>query len=200
MHVTLASQIMITSGHNFAHVMTAELSWHVQNGELTILVHHLLCVLRQCNVFVMPLGTAVLITQTLLPFVHFWVYSLYIISDYFIFLWCLGELKHREIPCKTMHSWRAGHIWEITKICLVWFGVDLSHQLPTQWKPPFLHAVTYLTACASGINTLRQRQNGRQFPDNIFKWFFFNEHIWISIKVSLNFVPNGLINNIPALV
>ena len=29
---------------------------------------------------------------------------------------------------------------------------------------------------------------------------FFNENVWISIKMSLNFVPKGPINNIPALV
>ena len=30
--------------------------------------------------------------------------------------------------------------------------------------------------------------------------FFFNENVWISIKISLKFVPKGPINNIPALV
>ena len=50
------------------------------------------------------------------------------------------------------------------------------------------------------LNTLRLRQNGRHFPDDIFKWIFLNENIWISIKVSLKFVSKGLINNIPALV
>ena len=50
------------------------------------------------------------------------------------------------------------------------------------------------------INTLRLRQNGRNFADNIFKCIFLNENVWISIKISLNFVPKGPINNIPALV
>ena len=50
------------------------------------------------------------------------------------------------------------------------------------------------------VNTLRPRQNGRHFPDDIFKWTFLNENISISIKISLNFVPKGSINNIPALV
>ena len=44
------------------------------------------------------------------------------------------------------------------------------------------------------------RQNGRHFPEDIFKCIFLNENIWISIKVSLKFVPKGTINNIPALV
>ena len=50
------------------------------------------------------------------------------------------------------------------------------------------------------INTLRPRQNGRHFADNIFKYIFLNENVQISIKISLNFVPRGQINNIPALV
>ena len=50
------------------------------------------------------------------------------------------------------------------------------------------------------INTLRPRQNGRHFPDNIFKWIFLNENVWISIKISLKFFPKGPINNIPAVV
>ena len=39
-----------------------------------------------------------------------------------------------------------------------------------------------------------------QFPDDIFKWIFLNENIWISIEISLKFVLKGPINNIPALV
>ena len=35
---------------------------------------------------------------------------------------------------------------------------------------------------------------------DIFKWIFLNENVWISTNISLNFVPKGLINNIPALV
>ena len=38
------------------------------------------------------------------------------------------------------------------------------------------------------------------FADDTFKRIFLNENIRISIKISLKFVPKGLINNIPALV
>ena len=50
------------------------------------------------------------------------------------------------------------------------------------------------------INTLRPRQNGRHFADDIFKCIFLNENVWIPIKISLKFVPKGPIINIPALV
>ena len=45
-------------------------------------------------------------------------------------------------------------------------------------------------------NTLRPRQNGRHFADENF----LNEKAYMSIKISLKFVPKGPINNIPALV
>ena len=50
------------------------------------------------------------------------------------------------------------------------------------------------------VNTLRPRQDGRHFPDDIFKWIFLNENVCISINISLKFVPRGPINNIPTLV
>ena len=50
------------------------------------------------------------------------------------------------------------------------------------------------------INTLRPRQNGRHFADDIFKCIFVNENVCILIKISLKFVPKGPINNIPVLV
>ena len=50
------------------------------------------------------------------------------------------------------------------------------------------------------LNTLRPRQNGRHFPDDIFKCIFLNENAWISLKISLKFVPKVRINKIPVLV
>ena len=47
---------------------------------------------------------------------------------------------------------------------------------------------------------MRPRQNGRRFPDDIFKCIFMNENVWILIKISLKFVPKGPINDIPSLV
>ena len=68
------------------------------------------------------------------------------------------------------------------------------------------HVTTASVACAKLwldwiiVNTLRPRQNGRHFLDDIFNCIFLNENIWISNKISLKFVPKGQINNIPALV
>ena len=50
------------------------------------------------------------------------------------------------------------------------------------------------------LNTLRPRRNEQHFADGIFKRIFFNKNVWISIQISLKFVPKGPINNIPVLV
>ena len=50
------------------------------------------------------------------------------------------------------------------------------------------------------VNTLRPRQHGHHFPDNICKCIFFNEKYKFAINISLKFVPRGPVNNIPALV
>ena len=50
------------------------------------------------------------------------------------------------------------------------------------------------------INTLRSRKHGRHFADDTFKRIFLNENVRISTNNSLNIVPKGSINNIPAVV
>ena len=58
----------------------------------------------------------------------------------------------------------------------------------------------YFSISFISFSTLRPRQNGSHFPDNIFKCIFLNENVWIPVKISLTFVPKVRINNIPALV
>ena len=90
-------------------------------------------------------------------------------------------------PTQTKHlAWVCRHI--CLKACEV-RGMELT--------PCSSHCFDH-TYCL--LNTLRPRQNGRHFPDAIFKWIFLNENVWISIEISLKFVPIGPINNIPALV
>ena len=50
------------------------------------------------------------------------------------------------------------------------------------------------------LNTLRPKQNGRHFADDIFKCIFLIENEWMSLEISLKFILKGPINNIPALV
>ena len=69
-----------------------------------------------------------------------------------------------------------------------WVNVD-----QVSWHP-------WRTSRPKSVNTLRPRQNGRHFADAIFKCIFLNENVWIPIKISLKFVPQGPLSNIPALV
>ena len=92
---------------------------------------------------------------------------------------------------------------------LCFFSFYDVYVLLTHWGPTYA-SVNYHTIgsdnglmpvqCWHIVNTLRPRQNGRRFPDDIFECNFLNEDVWISIKISLKFVPKGPINNIPALV
>ena len=62
------------------------------------------------------------------------------------------------------------------------------------------HRPCHVHLIVIAFNTLRARQDGRHFPEDILKWIFLNENLWISLKISLKFVPKVQIDNIPALV
>ena len=91
--------------------------------------------------------------------------------------------------------------WLALRSMLLWFGA-------VQFYLRVLGLLYwYLDCCASeatlktsGFNTLRLRQNGRHLSDDIFKWIFLNEIVWISTNISLKCVPWSPINNIPTLV
>ena len=60
-------------------------------------------------------------------------------------------------------------------------------------------AINPIEPCGA-INTLRPRQNGLHFPYDIFISIFLDENVWITIKISMKFLPNGPINSTPALI
>ena len=110
--------------------------------------------------------------------------------------------KHKNIPNvkKWIQRWILIHwgrhkVADIAYIILEmhfrdWHRKATSHYMihhdPLHWR--------------NQLNTLRPRQNGRYFADDFFKWVFLNENAWISLKISLKFVPKVRINNIPSLV
>ena len=104
-----------------------------------------------------------------------------------------GNISSKN-TCVGAYSWPASNGMERMCQChkinkfprTVLFQIPLCNELPTY--------------CTVQLNTLRPRQNGRYFADDIFKGIFFNENARISLKISLKFVPKVRINNILALV
>ena len=72
-----------------------------------------------------------------------------------------------------------------------------SHYLSQYW---LISIAPYGFTGPQWSNSLRPRQNGRYFPDDIFECIFFNEKVWTLIKISLKFVSKGPISIILALV
>ena len=124
-------------------------------------------------------------------------------------LWCFFDMHLNKWLSKPSWGW-----WFEMPLCPLWrhsnVKTDRNKWVKTgsfmQWPLDMSYGGTFLTKTplltheGEEVNTLRPRQNGRHFPDDLFKCIFLNENVWISIKNSLKFVPKGPIDNIPALV
>ena len=103
------------------------------------------------------------------------------------------------VRMKTNTYWNK---WVIES-CSIGFGYISVSVIDRSRKDAYKTSSTFIEACwhiYPVINTLRPRQNGRHFVDDTLKRIFMNENVRISTKISLKFVPKGLINNIQALV
>ena len=98
----------------------------------------------------------------------------------------LGAQMQTRHPLWTLYITSIHRGWEKIAAKFIFLSENVWISINISLKPP--------------INTLRQRQNGRQFPDDVFICIFLNENVWIAINFSLEFVPKVRINNIPALV
>ena len=137
-----------------------------------------------------------LLMSTVLDYVY--NYKKYILETV---IWCI------EMSVTILMSWKK---WVYKKHCVLRGNEGQSNRkLEKKWRR--YHNLFSELACGAlrsifpkfgqvVVNTLRPRQNGRHFPDDIFKWIFLNEDVWIPIKISMKFVPQGPINKIPALV
>ena len=96
-------------------------------------------------------------------------------------------------------SWTLYHPDDLAILCISSGSDDL-------WPMQDVIRMTYdLALCHPDEITnvtehIEAETNGCHFANDIFKCIFLNENVWISIKISLKFVPQGPINNIPALV
>ena len=74
-----------------------------------------------------------------------------------------------------------------------------QHKNKSTWKGRFSYIIHNIK-CHLLFNTLRPRQNGRQYADDIFKCIFLYINCCILIEISLKFVPYAPTNNNPAFV
>ena len=96
-----------------------------------------------------------------------------------------------------------GHLILIRTICITAAEAPVKFQNNTIVLSYYLvnrGPGVFINTLRPSINTLRPRQDGRLFPDDIFKCIFLNENVWIHWRFHCKFVPKGPINNIPALV
>ena len=115
------------------------------------------------------------------------------LRTYMIELWisaveCWISIVNHEYPFSFAFGFPSIPIYRLYQDCYLFITFIYLHGMK-QWYSTLL--------C---INTLRPRQNGRHFPDDIFKSIFLNENVLVSINISLKFVPRGPINNIPTKV
>ena len=114
-------------------------------------------------------------------------------NEYFIWDWCVNTLLkwihsadqiiyHSWVTTNTINTfchW-ATHVKNIKRYSNR-VACTASYRCKTDRSISFRSMILHL-------NPLRPRQNGRHFPDDIFKCIFVNDDVWIAIKISLKFV------------
>ena len=83
----------------------------------------------------------------------------------------------------------------VNKVALVY-----RFQLSQTYSKYGVCLICVLSLSLSELNSYPPGQNGRHFVHDIFRCIFVNEKFCILIKISLKFVPQGPIDNNPALV
>ena len=97
------------------------------------------------------------------------------------------------------------HFGSMLIIMKLWFAYFQkfigNHYLHPVCITPFILSTTDAHANPwTEVNSIPLGQNGRHFAKDIFSCIFVNEKIFILIKMSLKFVPKGLIGSNPARV
>ena len=89
--------------------------------------------------------------------------------------------------------WRAACMWR--HVYLLWYAAPTCKTVSNY----MFHCNTHMV-CDNAFNPSSPGQNSRLFADDIFICIFMNEKFCILVKISLKFVPKGLIDNKPAMV
>ena len=127
-----------------------------------------------------------------------------------MFVW--WNQKRRNIPDSKVQGANMGPAWVLSApdgphepcyqgcCCGIWQWPTRSYCYSTvRVAVPVEQLIMPAPSPLSNI-TLRPKQDGRYFTDDVLKCIFLNENVWIPIKISLKPVSNDPINNIPALV
>ena len=113
----------------------------------------------------------------------------------------LHQITQTEQP-KTKHTEIISA--SVSGLTVTWYYM-LAVAPSTSNAQPAIRLVLLDCSCKTGeyqFSTFRPVQNGRHFPDDVFKrvsWLN-SEYVWISRKISLKFVPKVPIYNISYLV
>ena len=117
--------------------------------------------------------------------------------------WLSKALPRRTVQCARRRGFIDGIAVNCHKIN-AWTECQFVYLSGNTHKERFIQIISMqsysVVSLMQPINTLRPRQHGRHFADDIFKRIFVNENLWILLKISLKCVLKIRINNIPALV
>ena len=106
-----------------------------------------------------------------------------------------GYMLPRSFTYQYVNPWPADFCHKTYRFTFCHFAKLSWHMvfeiLPHRSKKKYLYY---------NINSSAPGQNGHHYSDDIFKCIFLNDNVRILIKISLNFVANVWINNIPPLV
>ena len=100
--------------------------------------------------------------------------------------------------------WHLYNLWVI-----IWFIYNANLYKRISIRPMFSQSINLSepsvryavkSAWSFLVNSSPSGENGPLFADDMFKRIFFNVNIWISNKISLEYIPRGLIDNMSVLV
>ena len=109
---------------------------------------------------------------------------------------------HFLYPCYQYLSILLRYSWSVSNNAVLQFQSRTLPIIGAQKQISILSVLfkRAMHANGLGLNSSPPGQNGPHFADDIFKRIFLNENIWISNKISLKYVPWGVIDNMAALV
>ena len=92
-----------------------------------------------------------------------------------------GVWTHRNAWGCHRHEFFLMIMWTESVTKMIWWGLSKDKQF-TPHTLLSISIFTMLAFTALVLNTLRQRQNGRRFADDVFKCIFWNENVEFRLK------------------